>query len=382
MRIGIDARAILNPEKSAPSGVAHYVWHLVKNILEIDSENQYVLFFDFKVRDKDVKKFARPNVKIKFFPFSDYKKYMPGAYSEILGLATYAREKLDVLHVTSPLYRVPATYRGKIITTFYDFAPYRVSELFPKISTARIKALYKFMAKKSDRIIAVSESTKKDAKEILGFPEKNISVVYNGIDKRFFEACSIPAEKIRKDYGISGKYILFLGTLEPRKNLTRVLEGFSRFKNSFRGQFDHQLVVAGKRGWLFKEYFQQAEDLGINNDVIFTGYVGGDDLKPLYSHAEFFVMPSLYEGFGQTIVEAMACGTPCLVSRVASIPEIAGDAALYVNPHDTEGIGNAMEKLAGDKNLRDELVKKGKEQAKKFSWEKCARETLEVYENV
>ncbi|HBU25170.1 MAG TPA: glycosyltransferase family 1 protein, partial [Candidatus Moranbacteria bacterium] len=133
---------------------------------------------------------------------------------------------------------------------------------------------------------------------------------------------------------------------------------------------------------LFKEYFQQAEDLGINNDVIFTGYVGGDDLKPLYSHAEFFVMPSLYEGFGQTIVEAMACGTPCLVSRVASIPEIAGDAALYVNPHDTEGIGNAMEKLAGDKNLRDELVKKGKEQAKKFSWEKCARETLEVYENV
>src|SRR4030042_2713632 len=117
MRIGIDARAILNPKKSAPSGVAHYVWHLIKNILEIDSpqsgeassENQYVLFFDFKVRDKDVKKFTRPNVKIKFFPFSDYKKYMPGAYSEILGLATYSREKMDVLHVTSPLSRMPSS---------------------------------------------------------------------------------------------------------------------------------------------------------------------------------------------------------------------------------------------------------------------------------
>src|SRR4030043_1952063 len=187
MRIGIDARAILNPEKSAPSGVAHYVWHLVKNILEIDRENQYVLFFDFKVRDKDVKKLAREHVKIKFFPFSDYKKYIPGACSEILGLATYAREKMDVLHVTSPLYRVPATYRGKIVTTFYDFAPYRVPDLFPRLSTAKIKTLYKFMAAKSDRIIAVSESTKKDVREFLGFPGEKIDVVRNGIDRRFFD---------------------------------------------------------------------------------------------------------------------------------------------------------------------------------------------------
>jgi glycosyltransferase involved in cell wall biosynthesis len=140
--------------------------------------------------------------------------------------------------------------------------------------------------------------------------------------------------------------------------------------------------VAGKRGWLFQEYFQQAEDLGIGNEVIFTGYVGGDDLKPLYTHAEFFVMPSLYEGFGQTIVEAMACGTPCLVSRVASIPEIAGEAAFYVNPYDTEGIGKAMEKLARDRDLREKLSAAGREQAKKFSWEKCARETLEVYKQI
>ncbi|OGI25965.1 MAG: hypothetical protein A3J76_00500 [Candidatus Moranbacteria bacterium RBG_13_45_13] len=390
MRIGIDARAILNPKKSAPSGVAHYVWHLIKNILEIDSpqsgeassENQYVLFFDFKVRDKDVKKFTRPNVKIKFFPFSDYKKYMPGAYSEILGLATYSREKLDVLHVTSPLYRVPTAYRGKIITTFYDFAPYRVPELFPRLSTAKVKALYKFMAAKSDRIIAVSESTKKDAKEFLGYPEEKINVVYNGLDRRFLEECAVPAEKIKENYGIKNKYILFLGTLEPRKNLSRVIDAFSRFRNSFKASFGYQLVVAGKRGWLMEEYFQQAEDLGIKDNVIFTGYVGGDDLKPLYTHAEFFVMPSLYEGFGQTIAEAMACGTPCLVSRVASIPEVAGDAALYVDPNDTEGIGRAMAKLAGDKDLRAELAEKGKKQAQKFSWEKCAQETLKVYKNV
>jgi len=382
MRIGIDARAILNPEKSAPSGVASYVWHLIKNILDIDQENQYVLFFDFKVRDKDVKKFSRPNVKIKFFPFSDYKKYMPGAYSEILGLATYSRENLDLLHITSPLYRVPATYRGKVVTTFYDFAPYRAGELFPKLSTVKLKTLYSFAARKSDHIIAVSKSTKKDEMAFLGSREDKISVIYNGIDNRFFEPCAIDRETVKSDYKISDKYILFLGTLEPRKNLVRVVEAFAKFKNNFEGKFNYQLVVAGKRGWLADEYFQLAKDLELGDDVIFTGYVGGDELQPLYTHAEFFVMPSLYEGFGQTIVEAMACGAPCLVSKVASIPEVAGEAAYYVDPNDTEGIGRAMADLAGNRELRESLGAKGKEQAKKFSWEKCARETLEVYKNV
>jgi glycosyltransferase involved in cell wall biosynthesis len=351
----------------------------VKNILEIDSKNQYVLFFDFKVRSKDVKKFTRPNVKIKFFPFSDYKKYMPGAYSEILGLATYAREKLDVLHVTSPLYRVPAAYRGKIVTTFYDFAPWRVPDLFPRLSTAKIKTLYKFAAKKSDRIIAVSASTKKDVQEFLGFAENKIDVVYNGLDRRFLEESRYSKEDLKKLYNLTDRYILFLGTLEPRKNLARILEGFAKFRKTFREKFNYKLVVAGKRGWLFREYFQMAEDFGIRDDVVFTGYVGGDELKPLYTHCEFFVMPSLWEGFGQTIVEAMACGAPCLVSKVSSIPEIAGEAVRYVDPHDTEGIGQAMKELAGNRKLREKLSAAGKVQAQKFSWEKCARETLEVY---
>ncbi|MFA5871600.1 MAG: glycosyltransferase family 1 protein [Parcubacteria group bacterium] len=382
MRIGIDARAILNPEKSAPSGVAHYVWHLIKNLLEIDKENQYVLFFDFKVRDSDVKRFAQPNVKIKFFPFSDYKKYMPGAYSEILGLATYSREKLDILHATSPLYRVPASYRGKIVTTFYDFAMYREPELFPKIGTAKTKALYSFMAKMSNRIIAVSNSTKEDVKKYLGCLDEKVSVVHNGIDRRFFEECEYDREKLKEKFGLKDKYILFLGTLEPRKNLGRVLESFAKLRKDPQKNFNYQLLVVGKRGWLAEEYRQIAEDLEIQDDVIFSGYVGGDELKPLYAFAEFFVMPSLYEGFGQTIVEAMACGAPCLVSRVSSIPEVAGDAVYYVDPHDTDGIVKGMEELAKSKELRSELSAKGKEQAKKFSWDKCALETLEVYKSI
>jgi len=277
---------------------------------------------------------------------------------------------------------VPASYRGKIVTTFYDFAPYRLPELFPRLSSAKLKTLYSFAAKKSDRIITVSESTKKDAQEFLGYPAEKITKIYNGIDKRFFEQDEYSEDDVKKGYGILGKYILFLGTLEPRKNLSRVLDAFARFKKNYKKAFDYQLVVAGKKGWLTEEYFQQVDDLGIVDEVVFTGYVGGDELKPLYANAEFFVMPSLWEGFGQTIVEAMACGAPCLVSKISSIPEIADEAAYFVDPNDTEGIAKGMIELVENKELREKLSAAGREQAKKFSWEKCAKETLEVYKNV
>ena len=145
-------------------------------------------------------------------------------------MATFAREKMDVLHTTSPLYRVPASYRGKIVTTFYDFAPYRVPELFPRLSTAKLKTLYSFAAKKSDRIIAVSESTKKDAREFLGYPEEKITTIYNGIDNRFFSPDGgFNRRRLEKRHTAFWTNIfLFLGTLEPRKNLSRVLEAFAQ----------------------------------------------------------------------------------------------------------------------------------------------------------
>ncbi|PJA87253.1 MAG: hypothetical protein CO141_00410 [Candidatus Moranbacteria bacterium CG_4_9_14_3_um_filter_42_9] len=144
---------------------------------------------------------------------------------------------------------------------------------------------------------------------------------------------------------------------------------------------DWKLVLAGKKGWLAKEYKQIAKDMGIGKDVIFTGYVIGDDLVPLFKNADFFVLPSLYEGFGTTVLEAFATGTPAIVSNVSSLPEIAGDAALFVNPLDVQNIADAMTKFAYDENLKNEYRGKGKKQLEKFDWEKCARETLEVYKN-
>jgi len=386
MRIGIDARKILNPEKGEAIGVGHYTYQLIKHLLDMDQENEYVLFFDYRVREKDVKKFSKPNVKIKFYPFSDYKKFLPGAYNEILGTATLVKEDLDVIHTTSATSRIPMSYRGKTIITIHDLASYKVPDVFSKLSVTKRKAVLNLMVNKADKIIAVSNSTKKDIMDFFKIPEEKIQVIYSGFDRRFSDESTVSREKVLEKYGIGNeKYILFLGTLEPIKNIAKLFEAFKIFKQNCKTNgvgCDYKLVMAGKRGWMGKEYKQMAKDLGIGKDVIFTGYIIGDEMVPLFKNADFFVMPSLYEGFGTTVLEAFATGTPAIVSGVSSIPEIAGDAAEFVDPRDAQNIADAMLKLAKDENLKQTLREKGKIQVAKFDWNKCARETLEVYKSL
>ena len=388
MRIGIDARTILNPDKGDAIGVGHYTYQLIRHLLEIDKENEYVLFFDWRVREKDVKKFSRPNVKIKFYPFSDYKKYLPGAYNELLGTATLVREHLDIVHTTSAMSRIPVAYRGKTVVTIHDLAAYKVPEVFPKIKRTRMKTSLSLMVSHASRIIAVSESTKRDIREIFGYPEDKINVIYSGFDRRLFEESKISREKVLEKYGINNgrKYILFLGTIEPVKNITRLFEAFKLFGESRadigNGKGEYKLVMAGKNGWLSSEYKQIAKDLGIAKDIIFTGYIIGDELVPLFKNADFFVMPSLYEGFGMTVLEAFATDTPVIASNVSSIPEVASEGAFLVNPLNTQEIAAAMTRLANDEKLKGELREKGQKQLTKFDWEKCARETLDVYKSL
>lgn len=386
MRIGIDARTILNPERGEAIGAGHYAYQLIRHLLEIDKENEYVLFFDFRVREKDVKKFSKANVKIKFYPFSDYKKYLPGAYSEILGTATLMREKLDVLHTTSPVSRIPSTYLGKTIATIYDLAVVKVPDAFPVLARTRTKAMLSMAISKVDKLIAVSASTKKDLCEIFKCPENKVQVIYSGFDKRLSEKSVLSREEVLKRYTLNAedKYLLFLGTIEPLKNITRLLEAFVLFKKRFQEKaknFNYKLIIAGKRGWLATEYKQLAKDLGIEKDIIFTGYIIGDDLTPLFAQADFFVMPSLYEGFGTTVLEAFATGVPVISSDVSSIPEIAGDAAKLVNPLDSKEIADAMFQFSENEELKNNYREKGKKQVEKFNWEKTAQETLALYKS-
>jgi glycosyltransferase involved in cell wall biosynthesis len=389
MRIGIDARSILNPEKSEAIGVGHYTYQLIRHLLKIDQENEYVLFFDYHVREKDVQKFSKQNVTIKYFPWSDYKKYLPGAYSEILGLATISGYKLDVLHCTSPDARVPLGYRGKVLCTFQDLAMYQHPALFSKVKTLRTRYNRQAMAKRADKIIAVSENTRQDLQQIFHLDEKQIEVIRNGVDARFFEPFAMDKQTLKDElahkFKLEKDYILFLGTLEPVKNVSRLLEAFKAFKEHLKQKgkkHDYQLAIAGKRGWLAQEYIQTAKDLNIIDDVRFLGYVQGDEVVKLFNGAKLFVMPSLYEGFGMSVLEAMASGVPCLVSDISPLREIGEHAVEYVNPLDVEGMVDKLVEMVENTEHVKELAIKGKEQAKKFSWDDCAQKTLDLYHRI
>ena len=231
--------------------------------------------------------------------------------------------------------------------------------------------------KKATKVVVASQVTKRDLVQRLGIPEERISVVYEGIDHQLFK----PTSRRLVDY----PYLLFVGSEYPRKNFAGLVESFSKLKS--QGEFKNlKLVKVGRAGRpeakFRKHTLQVVEELGLSNEVVLTGYVAREDLPAYYSGAECFVLPSFYEGFGFTPLEAMACGCPVVVSNVASLPEVVGEAAIQVNPHDTDDIARALRRVLTDEQLKRELVAKGLKQAKQFSWEKTARGTLRVYESV
>ena len=230
---------------------------------------------------------------------------------------------------------------------------------------------------KAAHIIAVSHTTKRDLIQHMGIPEERISVVYEAIDHRVFR----PVERRLVDY----PYILYVGTEQPRKNLIGLLRAFGELKGQ-NGFKDLKLLKLGRAGGtngeFRKETLRAIRELGLSSDVVFTEYVAEEDLPAYYSGAQCFILPSLYEGFGFPPLEAMACGCPVIVSNVAALPEVVGNAALLINPNDTSSLASALRAILTDKDLKQRLVLKGLEHAKLFSWEKAARETLSVYETV
>jgi glycosyltransferase involved in cell wall biosynthesis len=234
-------------------------------------------------------------------------------------------------------------------------------------------------ARKATLIIAVSQSTKEGLVNLLGIPPQKIRVVPLAVASRFKvvedEALK---ESIRRKYALPPRFFLFVGLLNPRKNGVRLIQAYHRFKSET--DLPHKLVFVGAKGWLYEDVLAQIEELGLEKEIIFTGYVADEDLPPIYNLAEALVYPSLYEGFGLPILEAMACGTPVITSNVSSAPEVAGGAALLVDPYDVDQLAEVMYKVASQGDLRAYLTRHGLKRARDFSWEKTALETLAVYE--
>ncbi len=372
MRIGIDCRTILNPKRGERAGVGHYSYYLIKNILAQDKKNEYVLFFDYRFQNTN--EFRQKNVTIRYFPFSQYKKFLPFSYSHMLIAAFLSRENLDLYH--SPANVIPYGYRQPSIVTVHDLAIYKHPEWFPRGQKFSISILVPRSLNRAWRIIAVSEATRKDIIKTFNISQDKIKVIYEGmVDAK----TAVDAEAMKKKYKIPGKYLLYVGTLEPRKNLVELVSAYHQLIEKNKSLSKYTLVLAGHRGWKSGGIFKKIKKLKLGDKVHYVDYVPHADKLGLIKEATAFVFPSLYEGFGLPVLEAMSLGTPVITSNISSLPEVAGQAAILVNPKNEKSLVDAMKKVLTSAPTRKRLSTAGIEQSKKFSWRKCAQETIKVY---
>ncbi len=285
--------------------------------------------------------------------------------------------KLDILHCPFPWASQDLTC--KLVVTIHDVAYARYPDNMTGWMSFSMNKMIPRALKRADRIIANSEFTKMEYVNLYPWLNENqISVTHLGANVNFRRLAVEKLNDIEIKYSLSKRFILSVCTLEPRKNLTRLLQAFALVKH----KIDHDLILAGAYGWKNKELYSIIKSLGIETRVKFIGHVPLNDLVKLYNLADFFTYVSIYEGFGIPPLEAMTCGCPVISSNNSSLPEVVGEAAFKVNPFELEDIADAIQKLANDEDMKQKYRELGLVQSKKFSWEKCARQTLEVYQTL
>ncbi len=283
---------------------------------------------------------------------------------------------LDIFH--SPDFVLPPVRRARTMLTVHDLSFMRYPECADANLRAYLNKVVPRSVRRADLVLADSQSTKDDLVELLGVEPNKIEVVYPGVEERFHPIKDQAILKeVRKRYNLPPPFILGLGTLQPRKNFARLIEAFADLRFA-----DLRLVIVGGKGWLYEEIFATVERLGLEEKVIFPGFVADEDLPALYNLADLFVFPSLYEGFGLPPLEALACGTPVITSNASSLPEVVGEAGLMVEATDTEGLTEAMRRVLEDDALREGMIASGLEQARQFTWQKAAARLLNLYETL
>ena len=361
MLIGIDASRAVVAQRT---GTENYSLQVIRGLVRTSTGHQLRLYLREPVTEGLLSQ--QPHV--------EHVVLGPRRLWTHLGLSREVRRRPpDVLFI--PAHVVPVWHPPATVVTVHDLG-YR---FFPRQyrlgARLYLEASTRFSCRVARRVIADSQATARDLQREYGVPAARITVVYPGLDPTIARADEVAQQSVRERYQLACPFVLYVGTIQPRKNLARLVEAFNLLPRGFENV---ELVLAGKTGWLTADIHRKVHQLGFERRVRFTGYMPAADLPALLSAAECFVMPSLYEGFGLPVLEAMACGTPVICSTAGSLPEVAGDAALQFSPLDVEALAAALARLLGDSALRRELVGRGYRRTAEFSWERCAREVLDV----
>jgi glycosyltransferase involved in cell wall biosynthesis len=371
MRIAIDA----TPTAVFAGGIPVYTRNLIRALSKIDKENDYILFYSLRGEMK-----AQPvyvpqsnfSLSVERFPVRIKRflmRHTPFSYSHFIG-------KVDLLHTTD--FKGLKVSRGeRWVATVYDLIVPFFPEFIHEYTIKKVKDYVENYLPEADYIITISECSKRDIINTLNWPEDRIEVTYIGVDFRLRPGTKQKAEKI---LGFSEPYILAVSTLEPRKNYPRLFRAFDLLRSIYAKPL--KLVVIGKLGWLYDDIFLTHQKCRFKDDIVILNDITTTQLGIIFSGAEFYVHPSLYEGFGLPVLEAQYMGKAVLAGNNSSIPEVVGDSALLVDVKDEEEILKGMLALLENPDLRNRLIKRGYDNVKRFSWEKTARETLAVYQRV
>lgn len=363
MRIGLE----VSPLAVNASGIPNYIRRLLKGFSAVGEDHEFFLYTNRPIPE-DLHLPDNFSTVILNRPSPRFQLWFQTALPRRL-----KKDRIDVFH--GLFSRLPLLLPVPGVITVHDLSAYKMPGLH-KRHTHMTNLLYPMFVKKASAIIAVSAFTAKEIVSCFPGASRKTVVVHEAAPPEYSMVTEGPAlERTREKLDLPSRFVLFLGTLEPRKNLPRLLEAFSAICD----EIPHKLVLSGPIGWKSSELKAKLQDPAIRSRVQLTGFVDAGDIPALLSLAEIFVYPSLYEGFGLPVLEAMACGTPVITSSTSSLPEVAGDAALLVDPESVPAISKAVVRLAGDENLRENLRERGLERSRRFSWTRAAGETLDVY---
>lgn len=370
VQVGLNAQLLSLGETYRSAGIHGYIQHLLHALPAAAPRWRLIAFVG------DARFRAPQGLEVRYTRWPTGNPWVRIVWEQSVQPWIAWRERLHLLHALA--YVTPIITPCPTVVTVHDLSFVRYPEAFRPFNRLYLRVMTRRSVFRARRVIADSVSTQRDLTRWWGVPAERISVVPIGVGEAFSPASREHVEAFRRRRGLPRRFILYLGTLEPRKNVIAVIEAFARWARA-SGDRELQLIVGGAKGWYYERIFSRVQELGMGDRVRFPGYIPADELPDWYRAAEVFVYPSLYEGFGLPPLEAMACGTPVITSNTSSLPEVVGDAALKVDPHDVEAIAEALARLLEDADLRQQLREAGLARARLFSWERTARETIAAY---
>jgi glycosyltransferase involved in cell wall biosynthesis len=366
IHVGLDAHLLSLAESYRSAGISWYIQNLLRDLPEADPGIRLTAFLG-EQRYRGV-----PGLELRLSRLPTQRPPVRIFWEQAIQPWAAWRARADLLHglaLVGPVFSPCPT-----VVTVHDLSFVHYPHNFPGAKRLYLQSLTRLSVRRARRVIAISENTRRDVVQQYGIPAGKVDRIYYGLDPAFRQLPPGQVAQFRARHGLPERFILFVGTLEPRKNVVRLIEAYARLP-----QGRPPLLLVGGKGWLYDEILARAEGLHLAGQVRFVGYVPGQELPWWYNAAEMFVYPSVYEGFGLPPLEAMACGTPVITSSASSLPEVVGRAGLTVDPGDTAALADAMDRVGSSPELRAEMRAAGLAQAQTFSWRETARLTAECY---